>query len=89
MRALIEEAKPRVVAIDLSAVTDLEYTALKMWIDAERRLRESGVDVWLVGMNPEVFSVVERSALGQALGRQRMYLGLEPAVAHYLASEAR
>src|SRR5262249_30643270 len=30
MKALADEAKPRVVALDFSGVTDLEYTALKM-----------------------------------------------------------
>jgi len=89
MRAFFAEANPRVVAIDLSGVTDLEYTALKMLIEAEERLREDGIEVWLVGMNPDVRSVVERSALGAELRPGRIFLGLEPALAHYLASPPR
>ena len=36
------------VAIDLIAVTDLEYTALKMLTAAVERLRQQGVSLWLV-----------------------------------------
>lgn len=38
MRLLIDEAKPKIVAIDLSGVYDLEYTALKMLIEGERSI---------------------------------------------------
>ena len=43
IRPLIDAAKPKVVAVDMSGVPDLEYTALKMLIGAERRQREQGV----------------------------------------------
>jgi len=86
VRPLIEEAKPKVVALDLSGVFDLEYTALKMLIEAEKRSRERGVSVWLVGLHPEVLSMVQRSALGETLGRERMHFTLEVAVEKYLAS---
>ncbi len=62
MQAFIAEAKPRVVAIDLSAVFDLEYTALKMLIEGEKRNREQGVELWLVDLNPAVLTMVQRSA---------------------------
>jgi len=74
-----------VVALDLRAVPDLEYTALKMLSDAEEREREHGVELWLVGLNPEVLAVVQRSPLGARLGRERMHMNLETAVAKYLA----
>ena len=86
MRALADEAKPRVVALDLSGVPDLEYTALKMLIEGEKRQRERGVSFWLVGLNPEVLSVIQRSSLGKVLGRERMHFNLELAVAKYLAA---
>jgi anti-anti-sigma factor len=85
MRPLVAEAKPRVVALDLSGVPDLEYTALKMLIEAEKRQRERGVLVWLVGLNPEVLAMVQRSSLGKVLGREEMHFNLEVAVAKYLA----
>jgi high affinity sulfate transporter 1 len=88
MRALVNEAKPKVVAIDLSGVFDLEYTALKVLIEAEKRQRERGVSMWLVGLNPEVLSMIQRSSLGKVLGRERMHFSLELAVAKYRASLA-
>ena len=84
IKPLIEEAKPKVVAVDLSGVADLEYTALKVLIEAEKRQRERGVLMWLVGLNPEVFGVVQRSSLGKTLGRDRMHFNLDIAVATYL-----
>ena len=86
IRPLVAEAKPRVVALDLSRVPDLEYTALKMLTEAEKRQRYRGVMVWLVGLNPEVLATVQRSSLGQVLGRERMFFNLELAVAKYLES---
>jgi MFS superfamily sulfate permease-like transporter len=88
MKALADkmEPKPKVVALDLSGVPDLEYTALKMLIEAEKRERQRGVSVWLVGLNPDVLSVIKRSPLGDVLGRERMHFNLELAVAKYLAA---
>jgi high affinity sulfate transporter 1 len=86
MNSLADEAKPRVVAIDLSAVTDLEYTALKMLTAAVERLRQQGVSLWLVGLNPGVLQVVQRSALSDLLGLDALYFNLELAVAKYQTS---
>jgi SulP family sulfate permease len=85
VRPLIAEAKPQVVVLDLSAVFDLEYSALKSMIAAEQRLRETGVLVWLAGLTPDVYAMVRRSPLGEALGDQRMFFNVEMAVARYLA----
>ena len=83
MRPLISEVKPRVVALDLSGVFDLEYSALKMLTEAEKRQREIGVMLWLVGLNPEVLRVVQNSELGKTLGRERMFFNLERAVENF------
>ena len=83
MRHLADEAKPRVVAIDLSAVPDLEYTALKALVEGERRQRERGVRMWLVGLNPGVLGVVQKSRLGEVLGREELHFNLEAAVAKF------
>ena len=80
--ALLRE-QPKVVALHLRGVFDLEYTALKMWTEAEQRLREAGVTVWLVGLNPGVLAMVRNSPLGEALGDERMFHNLEQAVAFY------
>jgi SulP family sulfate permease len=84
MGILVEEAQPKVIAIDLSCVSDLEYTALKMLINGEKRFRERGIAHWLVGMNPSVIGVVQSSQLAETLGRDAMHFKLEIAVAEYL-----
>jgi anti-anti-sigma factor len=86
IRPIVDEVKPKVVALDLSGVFDIEYTALKMLIEAEKRQRDRGVSFWLVGLNPEVLAVIQRSSLGEVLGRERMHFSLELALATYLAS---
>src|SRR5262245_41349242 len=83
IRPLIEASKPKVVALDLGGVFDLEYTALKALTDAEKRNRERGVLLWLVGLNPSVLDVVRRAPLGEALGNERMFFTLEQAVANF------
>ena len=85
MRYLADEAKPRVVAIDLSAVPDLEYTALKALVEGEKRQREHGVRMWLVGLNPGVLQVIQKSPLGKVLGREELHFNLEAAVAKFRA----
>jgi len=85
MRRLADEAKPKVVAIDLSAVPDLEYTALKALIEAERRQRDRGVRFWLVGLNPGVLRMVQKSPLGEVLGREELHFNLEAVVAKFRA----
>ena len=84
IRLRVQEAQPKIVALDLSAVFDLEYTALKMLAEAEKKQRERGTRLWLVGMNPDVLSMVQKSSLSEVLGRERMHLNLETAVTRYL-----
>jgi anti-anti-sigma factor len=81
----IEAAEPRIVVLDMRAVFDLEYTALKMFVEAEKKLRERGMRVWLVGMNPEVLLMIQKSSLGEALGREGMHFNLEGALKRYLS----
>jgi anti-anti-sigma regulatory factor len=88
VRSLVEQWRPSVVAVDLSGVFDLEYTALKALIEAEKRMAGNGVALWLVGLRPEVLRVVQRSTLGQTLGRERMHFNLEVAVEKYLSAVA-
>jgi len=80
---LIDAANPQVVVLDLSAVFDVEYTALKMLTAAERKARDDGRILCLTGLNPQVLELVRRSPLGTALGRERMCFDLEQAVARF------
>jgi sulfate permease, SulP family len=86
MRRLADEAKPSVVAIDFRAVPDLEYTALKALIEAEKRQRERGIRMWFVGLNPGVLRMVQKSPLGEALGREALHFNLEAVIAKFHAS---
>jgi high affinity sulfate transporter 1 len=83
IRPLIEAERPRVVAFDLGGVFDLEYTAMRALTEAEKRNRENGVLLWLVGLTPGVLNVVQHSPLGETLGRERMFFNLEQAVARF------
>jgi high affinity sulfate transporter 1 len=82
---LILENKPRVVVLDCSAIPDLEYTALKMLSEAEQRMQQSGINLWLAGLNPEPLQLIQNSALGRRLGRAGMYFNVEQAVRSFLA----
>ena len=88
LRSLLNEYHPRVLVIYMRAVNELEYTALRMLVDGEEELREAGTELWLVGMNPNVLKVVQHSALGERLGRERMFFTMEQAVEHYQRSAA-
>jgi anti-anti-sigma regulatory factor len=77
---LVYEHQPRVLVLDCSAIPDFEYTALKMLTEAERKLRQSGISLWLAALNPEPLQLIQKSELGKTLGRERMYFNLEQAV---------
>jgi SulP family sulfate permease len=83
MRELRFAAAPKVLALDLGAVANLEFTALRMLIDAEEKHRTDGIMLWLVALNSEVLRVVQHSGLGERLGRERMFFTLEQAVESY------
>jgi SulP family sulfate permease len=89
IRLLVNEAQPKVVVLDLSAVFDLEYSALKALSEGEKRQRDLGVATWLVGLNPGVLQMVQRSPLGIALGREKLQFSLELAVAKCAELSAR
>jgi sulfate permease, SulP family len=85
MAPIIRVAKPDVVVLDCGAVPDIEYTALKMLTDAEERLRGAGTLLWLARLSTAALAVVNRSPLGQRLGRERMFFNVNQAVERYLA----
>ena len=81
---LFTTLKPRVVALEMSAVPDLEYTALQALTEAEGKLTSAGVSLWLVALNPRVREVIERAPLGKVLGRDRIF----PTAAHAVEAYA-
>ena len=78
-----QRAGSQVLAIDCSAVIDVEYTAIKVLEQMDDKLRRNGCELWLAGMTRGVFDVIERSGIGAQIGHQRMFLNLQAAVETY------
>jgi SulP family sulfate permease len=86
--ALITQHKPRVLALDMSRVPDIEYSALQALMEGETRATERGAIVWLVGLNPGVLEVVRSSGLADRLGQERMLFNARAAIERYQALQA-
>ena len=88
--ALVAEHRPRVLALDLSRVPDVEYSALQVLAEGERRHAAAGVSEWLVGLNPGVLDAVRGSGLDRQFGPERMLFNARAAIARYrtMAHEA-
>ena len=84
IRALVAKYQPRVLALDMSRVPDIEYSALQALVDGEKRLTESGTEVWLVALNPGVLETARHAGLDQRLGRERMLFNARAAIERYL-----
>jgi high affinity sulfate transporter 1 len=87
MMELIKREQPRVIAFDCSAIPDVEYTALKHLTELEERFRKEGITLWLAALNPEPLRTIQRSALGDTLGHERMFVTLEQAVEAFQAGQ--
>jgi MFS superfamily sulfate permease-like transporter len=85
LKGLISVSSPRVLLLDCSATPGLEYTAIKMLVEAEERLRHAGIEVWLAALNPEAMELVQHTTLAERLGRERMFFNVEQAVARFQA----
>jgi SulP family sulfate permease len=85
LAALIARYRPRVVALDMSRVPDIEYSALQMLMEGEQRAPARGYELWLVALNPRVLEVVRRAGLAERLGRDRLLFNARVAIARYQA----
>jgi len=83
LSVLVHEARPRVLLLDCSGIPGFEYTAFKMLAQAEAKLREESVDLWLAALAPEALAQVQASPLGALLGRERMFFTVAQAVDRY------
>jgi sulfate permease, SulP family len=86
--ALVTQHEPRVVALDMSRVPDIEYSALQALMEGEQRAAERGAVLWLVGLNPDVLKVVQNSGLAERLGRDRLLFNARAAIERYQALHA-
>ena len=82
IRALIARHKPRVVALDMSCVFDMEYSALQMLIEGERRATEEGAMFWLADPSPGVMDCIKASGLANRLG-ERLFPNARAMIRHY------
>ncbi len=89
IHTLIEKYRPRVVALDMSRVPDVEYSALQTLLEGEQRVTASGVIVWLVGLNPGVLEMVRHAGLADRLGRDRMLFNARAAIERYKEMQAK
>ena len=83
IRSLVKAHQPKVLALDLSRVPDMEYSALQMLIEGDKRSGELGVEFWLVGLNPKVLEAVRHSGLAEQMGQARLLFNARAAIARY------
>ena len=83
LRTLIDHERPDVLLFDCGGIPGFEFTALKMLIDGEEKMRDQGVTLWLAALNPEALDMVRRTPLADMLGRERMFFTVEDAVNAY------
>jgi high affinity sulfate transporter 1 len=88
INALAVQYKPRVVALDMSRVPDIEYSALQMLMEGEKQATERGDEIWLVALNPGVLEIIRRAGLDKRLGRERMLFNARAAIERYQALQA-
>ncbi len=89
IHALVDLHQPQVLALDMSRVPDVEYSALQMLMEREKRGTEGGAQLWLVGLNPRVLDVVRNSGLAERLGRERLLFNARAAFERYQALEIK
>jgi MFS superfamily sulfate permease-like transporter len=85
VRALADRHKPRVLALDMSRVQDIEYSALQAMMDGETRATGRGAIVWLAGLNPGVLEVVRNSGLAERLGSERLLFNARAVIERFQA----
>ncbi len=83
MRALLAKHKPRVVALDMSRVFDIEYSALQMLSEGERRITGDGMTLWLADLSPSVRECVKSSGLAERMGNDRLFPNARAVIRHY------
>jgi MFS superfamily sulfate permease-like transporter len=88
VRALVVEHKPRVLLLDLSRVFDIEYSALQMMMEGERRYTEEGITVWLAVLNPDVLRYITASGFADRLGKHRLFPNARAAIRRHLDGSA-
>ncbi len=87
--ALVTQYQPRVLALDMSRVPDIEYSALQALMEGERRATDRSTTVWLAALNPSVLEVARRAGLDERLGRERLLFNARAVIERFQAQEAQ
>jgi len=86
--ALVAQYQPRVLVLDMSRITDIEYSALQRLVEGEQRTSQQGaITLWLAGLNPSVLEMVRHTDLAEKLGRERMMFNVRVAIERYQAKQ--
>jgi high affinity sulfate transporter 1 len=88
IEALVGEHRPRVLAIDMSRVPDIEYSALQTLEEVARRQTEDGIAVWVAALNPGVMEIARHAGWDERLGRDRLLFNARAAIEKYGAMQA-
>ncbi len=83
IQALVAEHRPRVLALDFSRVFDVEYSALEMMVEGERRARAAGTTVWLADLSPSVLASARQIGLVERLGPERLLPNARAVIRQY------
>ena len=86
MQELVATHNPRILLLDMSRVFDIEYSALQMLTEGERRMAGQGITLWLAGLNPTVLEYVRASGLADRLGPDRLFFNAQGAVRDYVTN---
>lgn len=89
IQAIVADYKPQVVMLDMSRVFDVEYSALQMMIEGERRMTGQGITVWMAGLNPDVLAFVRASGLAAQLGPERLFPNTRMALQSHLSGTSK
>ncbi len=84
VRTYVGQYKPRVLALDLSRVFDIEYSALQMLIEGERRMTAEGHTVWLADLSPSAMECARASGFADRLQKDgRLFFNAREVIRHY------
>ena len=84
IRTYVGQYKPRVLALDMSRVFDIEYSALQMLIEGERRMTAEGHTVWLADLSPAALECARASGFADRLQKDgRLFFNAREIIRHY------
>lgn len=88
IEALAAEHRPRVLALDMSRVPDIEYSALKTLEELAHTLAGNGVVIWVAALNPGVMEVARNAGWDERLGRDRLLFNARAVIEKYRELQA-